>query len=82
MIAALLAIPGRLKVWLIAAAAAIGALLAVYWRARAEGKRVAEAEQAVARDELRSKYDAIDREPVDVGGAYDRLRGMSDGGRR
>lgn len=73
----LFAVFDRVKLWALGAAALVGVLLAAYWRARADGKAAAAAEQAQARQRLQEKYDEIDRAPGDVGGAYDRLRRMS-----
>jgi FtsZ-interacting cell division protein ZipA len=78
---ALLALFGRMRVWAVGVAAAAAVLLAALWRAREEGKAAAAAEQAKARQRLQERYDEIDETPGDVGGAYDRLRRMSDGRR-
>lgn len=74
----ILALPGKIKFYALAAAGVIAALVAGYWRARADGKAAAEAKSAAARQKLQEKYDEIDRQAVDPAGSYDRLRRMSD----
>jgi hypothetical protein len=68
----------RLKVWALAAAALVGALLAAFFKGRAAGEADSEAETTKAREALREKYDEIDDAPVRVDDAYDRLRRMSE----
>jgi len=78
MIAALVGLWGKAKFYALAAVGAVAALLAAYWRIRADGKAAAELEQAKARDALQEHYDEIDRQAVDPAASYDRLRRMSD----
>ncbi len=77
----LLTIGAKLKLWALAAGAAIIALGAFYLKARQDGKNAVEAEQAKARAKLQERYDEIDAGPVDPAGSYDRLRRLSDGDR-
>jgi len=83
MMSFLIGLWGRVRFYVVAAGAAIGIALAAYAKIRADGKRDAELEQERARRRLQEKYDEIDKKPVDVDGAYDRLGRMSDdrGGR-
>lgn len=74
----LLTIGAKLKLWALAAGAAVVALGAFYLKARQDGKNAVEAEQAKARAKLQERYDEIDAGPVDPAGSYDRLRRMSD----
>lgn len=69
----------RLLGWQGALVAAAGFIAALgYGRGRAEGKSIMEAEQQRKRDALQEEYDRIDAGPVDVGGAYHRLRQRAD----
>lgn len=70
---------GGLKFYALAALAGAGAVFVALWKARQSGKDAMRREQADARDRLQEHYDEIERESVDPGRAYDRLRGMSDG---
>jgi hypothetical protein len=76
----ILALPGKIKFYALAFAGVIAALVAGYWRARADGKAAAKADQAAAREKLQEKYDEIDRQAVDPAGSYECLRrlGMPD----
>lgn len=69
---------GKLKAGLAIAGAVIIAIGIAVLKGRAEGKRYMEAEQQRKRDALQDEYDRIDAGPIDVGGAYDRLRKRSD----
>lgn len=55
------------------------ALGIAFLKGRGEGKRHMEAEQQRKRDALQTHYDQIDAGPVDVGRAYQRLRGGKGG---
>ena len=68
----------RLKVWLLAAVAFLGALLAAFFKGRSAGKAEVRDETAKGREALREKYDAIDGETPDPGDAYERLRRLSE----
>ena len=76
----LLGLWGRIQVYVLAAGAAAGIALAAYAKIRADAKKDAQIEQDRARQRLQEKYDAIDKKPVDVDAAYDRLDRMSDDG--
>lgn len=71
-----LAFFGGIKLYLLAAGAALAAAFAAYWRIREDGKNAARLEQAKARDNLQEHYDEIDRQAIDPDDSYDRLRGM------
>lgn len=67
----------KIKLGLGVAGAFVVALGIAVLKGRAEGIRHMEAEQQRKRDALQQHYDEIDSRPVDVGGAYDRLRRRS-----
>lgn len=72
---------GKVKAALAIAGAVIVAIGIALLKGRADGKAQMEAEQQRKRDALQQHYDEIDNRPVDVGGAYDRLRNRSESGR-
>lgn len=74
----LLALFDKTKLYVLAALAVMGTLLAAWWRAREDGKNAVRAEQSQAREKLREAYDEIDRTPADVDAAYERLGRMRD----
>ncbi|CAA0096330.1 Uncharacterised protein [Starkeya nomas] len=74
----LLALFDKTKLYVLAALAVMGTLLAAWWRVREDGKNAVRAEQSQAREKLREAYDEIDRTPADVDAAYERLGRMRD----
>ncbi len=74
----ILALWGKAKFYILAAAAFLAAIAAAWWRAREDGKNAIRLEQAKAREKLQEKYDEIDRAPADVDAAYERLGRMRD----
>ena len=71
----------KIKAGLAIAGAVLVAIGIALLKGRAEGIRHMEAEQQRKRDALQQEYDRIDAGPIDPGGAYDRLRKRSKGGR-
>lgn len=70
----------KLKTFAALCGAFFVAIAIAFLKGRKAGVAHMEAEQQRKRDALQQHYDEIDARPVDVGGAYDRLRGKQDRG--
>lgn len=71
----------KFKTALAIAGAVIVAIGIAFLRGRKAGVEHIQAEQQRKQDALQDEYDRIDAGPIDPGGAYDRLRQRSKGGR-